>query len=352
MHCIRIMRRFTSLLTTASVETVGYKARTDCQTALRRLAMPNTTSYTPFNGIDLCTATPELCIPLVWHMVLLLLHSVTLLANGIHLAVLRKLQLHQQKLAYYIILCYMSLTDIVHSLTAIFQFSCWFRTTVTNQTGIFIAFFSALVDSSLMMPYLVLTAASFERYIAICKPYSYKTNKLVNNIGKLLLCSHVLTVGLCFARNLVFIDDLCIDSIKGPRMRSLKESSDVAIGMTCTIFLSVVVLVFTLYKVLRELQLMKKRSMSEDERDISKAAEYIFSIIIAFTLCLLPLYICIIMVSIGVVVKAFIWASQFGSGLYGLANVAVYGWMYSSYRSKLKEMITCKMFSDNVVFSK
>ena len=136
--------------------------------------------------LELCDPQQDLCIPLPWEIVLLLTHVLTIPLNIIHMIMLRKLNLHNDRFPYYMILCFMSVTDILVAASQSLKSFCPIRDRFIGESIVLTGILHSLTIFCRVMPFYVFLCAGYERYAALCEPLKYKTNKAINNIGKIL----------------------------------------------------------------------------------------------------------------------------------------------------------------------
>ena len=179
----------------------------------------------------------------------------------------------------------------------------------------------------------VFASTSMEKYLAICKPFTYESSVIVRrlSVNFIIVWLHVFSLSTVIA--IVEALDL-IPWMTNLRMTVLRTSV-LAIAPS---LLSGTLLI----KVYRELKKMRNRSqISSEDDDKMKTAMYL---IIIFTLEMIVLLlnpICIIVMhSTGVVVICKIW-NTFIKAPYTILNMIIYRWRTQSYRQYVRKLMGC-----------
>lgn len=268
-------------------------------------------------------------------------NTLSILYNMFHIYVLSTLS-SLKRSAYYHILTHLTAADIHMASYTICQL-------IFNRTHFFsistlhaIVIYDILFSTSYTNRYLIMTVACLERYYALCRPMEHKTSKLVNYIHIWLPACWIFSFLLIAVRDVVFVHDLCFDSLTGPAIRN---------GLGPGVFTSTASIVPSIItgllvtRVLVELFCMRKREVAQTETQVKRATLYLSIIVIVFFVCLIPPSMSYLMLISGVEnlsSMGYYIGVVFFTTLYGFLNTLIYGWMNSTYRKRVRLILHCK----------
>ena len=177
----------------------------------------------------------------------------------------------------------------------------------------------------------VFSLASMEKYLAICKPFSYDSSLIVRRLS----VNFVIVWLYVFSLSTIFAVVEALDLIPWMTSMGMTVFRTTVFGVAPSLLSGAL-----LIKVYRELRRTRIQSQnSSKDNDKMKAAMYL---IIIFTLEMIVFIlnsICVIVMhSIGVVVICKIW-SAFIKAPYTTLNTIIYGWRTQSYRQYVHRVL-------------
>lgn len=255
------------------------------------------------------------------------------------------------------ILIIMSVDDIcVCFMRAIRYLSvyCYLGDMMANPTFPYLnVLLRALWFTVVNLRFYVLTAASYDRYIAVCKPFSHLNNWLLRHIGMVLFLLGVLifssfsTVYASRFCNACLVQKIC-ESVSALTIFSADSTERDIIEylmLFWTALACVPAAVFTFY-LLRELRKLRSNppnySGPSYTRAVIKTANLVLVIILLFIICLIPSFLThLIVIATGVTrfASAAIEYTNLAFEFYGIFNVIVYGLMNRTYQQELKNIL-------------
>ena len=278
--------------------------------------------------------SPGVCFTPLYGLIFAV-YLASLLINIFHLAILLHLEsLRGTKYRY--VLVNISLADIVHVLSIAFMYSCYDTNIVTLIAGK-----SSLKNPLAIMitignytPYYVFLVASMEKYLAICKPYSYQSSFIVRKLPLVfaMVWFFMVTFSICIIA--------CIPEdvplwVRGWQFKIIEVTILAIIPNTTTVAL--------LANVGKELKRMNNQSATiTNDGEERKAAVYL---IIVFTMEMVVFLLNVVCIIIfyysGSVVLGKIWNIAI-KGPHTIANTVIYGWRTRSYKQHVRKLFGCK----------
>ena len=261
-------------------------------------------------------------------------NAMAFVINCFHLWIISRLRALKGT-QYRCVLINLALTDIVHNVYIAAFYSC-FKFFIINFT---------LGEPELRIPiaimlftrnyicFHVFALASMEKYLAICKPFSYESSAIVRRLP----VNFVVAWLYVFSLSTVFAIVEALDFI--PWMTKVRMT----VLRTSVLAIAPSLLSGTLLiKVYRELKRMRNRSQSSaEDDDETKAPMYLITIFTLEMIVFLLNSICIIVMhSTGVVVICKIW-HVFIKAPYTILNTIIYGWRMQSYQQYVRQLIGC-----------
>lgn len=140
-----------------------------------------TTETTEEPLLKLCERSVQMCTSIGLEAIFMVVNSVCIIINIIHMTILSKIE-SLRNTPYYSVLKTMALSDIIGSMANIVRLLCIVHKhsdTLAVAIGV-----SAGSDSAAGWRYYIIGWACFERYMAVCRPFEYRGNPLVANIGE------------------------------------------------------------------------------------------------------------------------------------------------------------------------
>lgn len=263
-------------------------------------------------------------------------NSVTIIINVIHIILLYLVPGFRQRV-YFWILVYISIPDIALSIIMI--------AIALYSGGQFyvLSVIYIIMQTCTLSRYCVLTLASLERYYAVCVPFKYSTNILVNNVGK----STIITWVYSF-----FFSSMHFFVIAGIFQQIVAQQ----VFFISLVPPTVATIVF-LTKVWKELQRMKAAStngLSQEDASLRNASRYVIFTGVLFYSILVP-FLIYNTTSVLTKVPPEIHAPLFSTlisfqSLYGVLNVVLYAFMNPSYLTPIRTL--CGRFPNKVTEEK
>ena len=293
----------------------------------------NTTAANSSLGSDVGGTTPVCFKP--FDGVIAVMNMISLLFNIFHLIVLSRLQsLKGTKYRY--ILYNISLADIVSIISVAYLYSCYdanLMIFITGKLGARIPL-NVFLGLGNYTAYFVFMVASAEKYLAICKPYSYQSSIIVRRLPVWFAMAWL------FVLTALTLSFVAMSHSTAPWVRGWQWTVLTLIVMAA--FPSTVSIVL-LTSVCKELKRMKNQSATvTDNGEERKAAIYL---IIVFTMEMIVFLLnvaCITILSYtNTLVLCKIWNLAIKAP-HTMANTAIYGWRTKAYQQHVRRMFGCK----------
>ncbi|XP_067949912.1 olfactory receptor 4Q3-like [Watersipora subatra] len=246
---------------------------------------------------------------------------------------------------YFWILFHLSLADVAFSCMALprfFQTLPNFSSVSYQKVHIGYVFSDGLILSAMYSRYALLTLASFDRYYAICRPFKYKSSKILNEIHKVSLVLWIINTVFCVAVMYLPAATCILRGRPASDMSEHHKTLTIILLVSYTtlpLVVSTVLLCFTY----RELQQMKERlSFNESQRELLNTYHFIAGSFIILYVTLVPLVMTLFMHVFSFDDKdlAIYVATQVSftsQSLFGLANIVFYAVLNPQYLTKVKE---------------
>ena len=264
----------------------------------------------------------------------LIVNAISFLMNSLHLCIILRLET-LKRTKYRCVLINIILADITNTFIMILLFSCYDFFTFNFTYGepeLQIPIAVMLIPSN-YISFHVFLVASMEKYLAICKPFSYESSRLVTRLplNFFIIWLYIFVFGTGFA----VIE--AINPIAGMSAVGYVVLRTIVFAIAPNLLSGIL-----LTKVYRELNRTRSQSWnSADDSEKRKAAMYL---IIIFTLEMIVFVlnsICIIVLyCTGELVICKIW-NGFIKAPYTMLNTVIYGWRTQSYRQYVRKVIGC-----------
>ena len=276
---------------------------------------------------------------LAWKYLVVTLNITSILVNTLHLVLLNRIAALRGT-SYLFILKLISIADIYSTVNILACF-CDFHRLFLGENIYYAALLAAIKNHGGLVRFDTLAVASIERYLSICYPLcgSLHCDRLVSrkNLVRLIAVSFwTFSLLVSFFTMFAFSDGLCLAPMFGPSNIRNTPSISQLVNMGYIIILTIIML-FSHIATLRQLKLIQRRGDhmqgAADDRLSTQAVYYILTINIMYYICLVPAVIIIILKPLGLTVDDLAWSIYALYSCYGSANVIVYGWRNSSYRT-------------------
>ena len=259
--------------------------------------------------------------------------------NFLHLLILRAMP-NLRKRNYFWILFGINLADILAAIFYIISTSCMDKKILETTHGVVLCSLVIIgVESITLSRYFQLTLASLDRYYALCRPFEYENSRLLNNIGKLSFLAWTINVLPPILKVAISPSFIAFGHF-GPFVTEHKYSPYFA-GVTAlgALLPSIATAIFLL-KSLRELRQMRKRSLTDEDKEVKNATKYIIITCILF-------YVGVLLVILNMAIKDN-WQKTVSNlvfrilalyqSLYGIANVALFAVYTPAYVLKFRSV--------------
>ena len=262
------------------------------------------------------------------------INVIAFLINTFHLGIISRLETLKGT-RYRCVLINIALADILHNVFMVVSRSCYKIVLITFAYGapeprILLA---SVIFTCNYTSFHIFALASIEKYLAICKPFSYESSMIVR----------MLPVNFVIAWLYVISLSSCTAVILGLDLIPAISNVELTVFRTSVLAIAPSLLSGTLLiKVYRELRRMRIRSQnSSEDNDKMKAAMYLIIIFTLEMIVLLLNSICIVVVEYtGVEVICKIW-NAFIKAPYTILNTVIYGWRTQSYRQYVRKLLGC-----------
>jgi hypothetical protein len=215
---------------------------------------------------------------------LMALNAFSIILNGFHIFVLSKMRSLKGSV-YLHILVHLSAADMIYALRMIFQSVFADPSLFKSLTVGPVAFYWSFNAMCLWIRFWIMAAASFERYYALCRALTYESSRIISSIPIWLPIVWL----VCYATAVVFMVslelDLCFSRLVGPMFR---RSDEFMVTMYTMQLAPGVFTAILLAQVLVELYRMRKRYLTNDEKQVKAATKYLIAIMALLYAGLLP----------------------------------------------------------------
>lgn len=291
---------------------------------------------------ELCKGTLSPCSAFTFEMTAIVINSVSILTNILHLIVLRKIKISNiQGAAYLRIIEIMSVADIISSITAMTRTLCGLRLLYYHHSLLLTAVSSTLFDAPAMWRFYVLVVATADRYTAVCHPHRYKRSIITTRTTATCLLLFAACICILAIRDIILFDNLCLDTVLGPSstLRSTWASIfNSAVGLIPLVLVAVLSILL-----IKELYRMRNRAMDNQQQSITNAAKYVLIVNTLYFTCLIPILVWIICQTYfpNDDHSIFSWVSYDLFAAYGIVNSMLFLWVSKSYRQTAAGLICC-----------
>jgi hypothetical protein len=260
-------------------------------------------------------------------------------ANVFHMIILSRMP-SLKGTNYYHILLHLSIGDLHTGVSVatflIFNNVSYFK----NATIPGLVLYDVLLRGWIPGKYWMMVAASVERYLALCKPMTYEVSTFATKLYIWLPLIWIGSLVYAIIITAVFHEHLCFSDLVGPILTGM---SGVGTARQVELGISALIVGILLTRVFVEIVKMGKRSTSQQEKDVRKAALYLGGVIISFYFCLVPAYIgyvVFLLTKKSTPLSFYVLQLPFSS-LYGIFNTIVYGWITPGYRKQVRTLFRC-----------
>ena len=270
-----------------------------------------------------------------WDMIILAMNTISLFINTFHLAILLRLE-SLRSTKYRHVLINITLADIVNVIGISSFYSCYDRS-LDNYIGEELSPrlpFTTFIIHFTYISYPVFLVASVEKYLAICKPYSYRSSIIVKRLP-LVFAMTWFFVFLISASFTVVLSMSTAPWVTGWQFRVLEKMVVAVLPNTLTVVL--------LTNIGRELKRIQSQSATvTDDGKEKKAAVYLIIIFIMEMIVFLLHTACITVLFItGSSIVCHIWSSAIKAP-HTILNTVIYGWRTKAYQQHVRKVFGCK----------
>ena len=274
-----------------------------------------------------------------WSGVYIATSSLSFIINFLHLLILRAMP-NLRKRNYFWILFGINMADMFSAIFYIISTSCIDKRILETTPGVVLS--SLLIigaESSTLSRYFQLTLASLDRYYALCRPFEYGNSRLLNNTVNLSFLAWTINVLLSTLKVAISSSAIRIGGL-GPFIKSSEYSLCFAGLAVLSALLPSIATATFLVKCLRELRQMRKRSLTDEDKEVKNATKYIIITCVLFYsgVFLIMLYMVIKDHLNNDVSKMVFRIHALYQSLYGIANVALFAFYTPAYVLKIRSV--------------
>ena len=270
-----------------------------------------------------------------WDMIVFGTNVLSLVINTFHLVILLRLE-SLRGTKYRHVLINLSLADIVNVIGIASFYSCYNRSVdnyISGELSVRLPFTMFLIPAT-YASFPIFLVASAEKYLAICKPYSYQSSIIVRRLPVVFAMAwlFIFTTSTSLA---MVVTHSTAPWVNGWQFRMLETMALAVFPNTVTIVL--------LANVGRELKRMQNQSATvTDNGEEKKAAVYL---IIIFTMEMIVFLLNTACITVIFVTGNATICKIFNSAIkapHTIANTVIYGWRTTAYQQHVRKMFGCK----------
>ena len=288
-----------------------------------------------------CDMDAEMCANLTAALILNVLNAASILINILHLVVLSSLQSLRDK-SYRTLLISLCTVDIWCSVSMLLATNCALRTFLSASAPLptlWNLIICILLESGSCVRFLVHCLSSFERYLAVCKPFSHRLSMFVRHLKKAVAAVAILTTAIITCTKVMILsmgfEILCIHSVYGPTT-NVQSLAIVVIGASLLIS-ALPIVTFTLLALTWWEIVHLHRTAPQHSAATKFAVKYVTIINVMFLCLMVPLSAIYVVCSVfwsqdSQPPESIIWFSTFSKTLYSIFNCLIYAGMSATYR--------------------
>ena len=291
----------------------------------------NLTTTSSSLSSDVETATAVCSKP--WDVLIFIIHTISLLVNIFHVAVLSRLESLRGK-KYRWILINLSLADMSYVISMGSLYLCYDVNMFTFLAGepILRIPWRIPILHSTYISYFIFLVASVEQYLAICKPYSYQSSIIVRRLPA------VFAVAWLF----VSIISTCVAIMNQSSPFWTRNWQFTVLQVMILAVAPNVVSATLLINVGKELNRMKNQSaFVADNGKEKKAAIYVIIVFAMEMAVFLLNMVCIIISHTSTETACEVWNAVVKAP-HTIANTVIYGWRTKAYQEHVRKIFGFK----------
>ena len=275
----------------------------------------------------------------------------TIFINILHLVVLISLQSLKDK-SYKVLLVSLCLLDIRVNLAFLLPTDCSLRTFLDTSAPLptlWNLILCIMLESGACVRFVVHCLSTYERYLAVCKPFTGGLNFFVRHLKKsmagLAVFTTVATAGITAIQLSFERDVICIHSVYGPtNVQSLEIVVIGAVMICATPVVTCVLLTLTWREILH-----LHRTAPQHSTETKFAVKYVTVINVMFICLMVPSSVLYLVFSVvywsqnSQPPDSFVWLCIYSQSLYATFNSLIYAGMCATYREIFVEVFipTC-----------
>ena len=297
--------------------------------------MANSTN-TSKDFVQLCRPDDTLCSSLAIEVTLVGLNLLSVVINSLHLFILSKIR-SLQGTPYLCLLQFIASIDVADGVVCALRASCFPRKVLQSSRPLstVITVFASL----LTVKYYMVLSIAIERFIALVFPLKYQWNLFIRKIS-LWLCLQIAAVMLEGVwHNLLQYGSICINTHYGPS--DVSTNWTLKITMAMRIIPSFVIFIL-MTKVVLELSKMKRKALSNQEKEVVNATKFVMIICGMVISCLIPPFMSLYLIwSESTSHQLIDTISLVSFTLCSIMNSVIYGWRTKTYRKVVADFLRC-----------
>lgn len=292
----------------------------------------------PFNGTTTVRESIKLCAKSTRNMssphgdtILMVLNALSITVNILHIVILTSMQ-RIKEYPHVKIFINIAFADILTSASFLVRVSVRDFSIFFQHDPIWVYIYDVTLNFVPLVRCLLLTLATIERYIAVCRPITYHTSIVISRLTMWLTLLWIFGLFLTICRD--SFCDICVSEMMGPVVYYDVKFIYFVLGVNLTTNCSSIIF---LALVFRELRHMRSRTRTSSNNLIINATKYVGCIFLFFFLGILsPALHVIFSFFLGMTYRGSNYVDMCLTSSYGIMNAVIYGWIIPAYRGHTK----------------
>lgn len=278
------------------------------------------------------------------------INCVSILLNILHLLILNDMK-ELKTTKYFWVLTNISVTDITTNIILIVYLNCDIRQLIL-QLPVTAAYWTFKAIGNLtgyasLLRFMVFLVASVEKYVGVCRPYSYSTHVLIVNLKSFTVFLYVLAFLLKAVGSLVIAHPLCQASLKVQVAGKTLTGSLVGSLYVMTVLTLSILITVLLVKVWRKLREMVS-SNAANNKVLMAASKYIILIYVIYQSSLIStvmFVICTILKVSPLITDRVEAVGAVLTSLYSIVNIPLFAFFHPKYLHVVRSHLKLRRFN-------
>lgn len=239
---------------------------------------------------QICDESQPLCLDAAFESTSNVANVFGLLINGLHVIVLSRFYRKSQS-SYLRLMQAIAVSDILNCITTMLTSSCPLRQQLINRSFYYSVVPVSASNAFAVWRYYLLVWATVDRFTAVCRPYDYSSSWLSTRMAP-VICGSFIIFSMCASvtREALFASTICIDMLRGPLYLYPKPLAP-SIYLYALVGSRILIIIGLSSAVLVEMCRMRRRSLSVQQDEVKRGAQYVVSVNALFSLCQIILFI-------------------------------------------------------------